>query len=200
MNVDKILLATRNKDKVREISNLLSDLSVTVLSIDDFPDIPEVVEDRDTLQDNAVKKAVELSQYFNMPALADDTGLEVDALNGAPGVLSARYAGKNATYSQNVDKLLADLLDVPDEKRTAQFRTVAAFAADGDVVSVEGVCKGVILHARRGHGGFGYDPVFYVPDVGKTFAEMTLEEKNKISHRGLALQKIKQLLKSKFGA
>ena len=199
MNVDKILLATRNKDKVREIKELLSDLSVAVLSIDDFPDIPEVKEDRNTLQGNAVKKAVELSKHFHMPALADDTGLEVDALNGAPGVFSARYAGENATYSQNVDKLLADLKDVADEKRTAQFRTVVAFADNGAVDTVEGVCKGVILRARRGDGGFGYDPVFYAPQVGKTFAEMTVAEKNKISHRGLALQKMKQLLISKFG-
>jgi len=197
---DKILLATRNKDKIKEIKELLSDLPVAIISIEDVPDLPEVIEDAETLAGNAIKKAQELSNFLQMPALADDTGLEVDALNGRPGIRSARYAGEKAEYSENVDKLLLEMQDVPDDQRQAQFRTVIAIAYHNSVDTVEGICKGVITRTRQGSSGFGYDPVFYVPSQKKTFAEMSLDEKNSISHRGIALQKMIKLLISKIGA
>ena len=198
--MDRLILATSNQDKVQEISSLLLDLNITVLSINDFSDYPVVVEDQDTLKGNAIKKAREFASYFNMPALADDTGLEVDFLNGEPGIFSARYAGEYTSYETNVQKLLKELDAVPTKERKAQFRTVMSFAIDDQVYSVEGVCKGLITSDKRGTGGFGYDPVFYVPKLDKTFAEMSLSEKNQISHRGIALRKAKELLLSKFGA
>ena len=197
---DKILIATRNKDKVSELKVLLSDLPITIVSIDDVPDLPEVLEDAKTLAGNAIKKARELSNYLNMPALADDTGLEVDALNGRPGIRSARYAGENARYSENVEKLLLEMQDIPDNQRQAHFRTVIAIAYRDKFDIAEGICRGFITSARRGSSGFGYDPVFFVPELKKTFAEMNLEDKNAISHRGMALQKVKKLLRSKIGA
>lgn len=200
MPASKLLIATRNKDKVREIADLIKFAPFTILSINDLPDLPEVAEDQDSLQGNAVKKAVELSEYYQLPALADDTGLEVDALNGAPGVFSARFAGEHASYDENVSKLLNELEDSPYAQRTAQFRTIMALAHHGNVYTVEGICRGIITDVRRGDDGFGYDPVFFYPPLGKTFAELSLREKNRISHRAIALQKMILLLKEIFGA
>ncbi len=200
MKWDHVLLATANLDKVKEMADYLKDLPITVLSIHDLKDFPQVIEDRPTLEGNAIKKAVEFAHATGYPSLADDTGLEVDALNGDPGVYSARYAGENATYSENVDKLLHELGDTRMEQRTARFRTVMALAYDGSIKTVDGVCDGYILQARRGNGGFGYDPVFFVPDYQKSFAEMDLNEKNDISHRGKALRKMKEILQQKLGA
>jgi XTP/dITP diphosphohydrolase len=200
MAAPKLLIATRNKDKVREIADLLKFTPFSVLSINDLPDLQEVAEDQGSLQGNAVKKAVNLSEYYQLPALADDTGLEVDALNGAPGVFSARYAGEHTSYDENVSKLLRELAFLPLEQRTAQFRTVMALAHQGNVHTVEGICRGIITNERRGEDGFGYDPVFYYPPLGKTFAELSLQEKNTISHRAIALQKMLHLLKELFGA
>ncbi len=194
----KLLLATRNLDKVREIRSVLADLDVELICAADVPDLPEVEEDADTLEGNAIKKAMTLHKMTGLPTLADDTGLEVEALGGAPGVFSSRYAGPDATYADNVQKLLQAMRDVPESRRQAQFRTVIAFAHDGQVETVEGVCRGVITTEPRGSNNFGYDPVFYVPDLGKTMAEMTLEEKNRISHRGRALQEIKKRLAAYF--
>ena len=194
----KLLLATRNRDKVREIRSVLADLDVELICAADVPDLPEVEEDADTLEGNAIKKALALHKITGLPTLADDTGLEVEALGGAPGVFSSRYAGPDATYADNVQKLLQAMRDVPESRRQAQFRTVVAFAHDGNVETVEGVCRGVITTEPRGSNNFGYDPVFYVPDLGKTMAEMTLEEKNRISHRGRALQEIKKRLAAYF--
>ncbi len=194
----KLLLATRNRDKVREIRSVLADLDVELICAADVPDLPEVEEDADTLEGNAIKKAMTLHKMTGLPTLADDTGLEVEALGGAPGVFSSRYAGPDATYADNVQKLLQAMRDVPESRRQAQFRTVIAFAHDGQVETVEGVCRGVITTEPRGSNNFGYDPVFYVPDLGKTMAEMTLEEKNRISHRGRALQEIKKRLAAYF--
>ncbi len=194
----KLLLATRNRDKVREIRSVLADLDVELICAADVPDLPEVEEDADTLEGNAIKKAMTLHKMTGLPTLADDTGLEVEALGGAPGVFSSRYAGPDATYADNVQKLLQAMRDVPGSRRQAQFRTVIAFAHDGQVETVEGVCRGVITTEPRGSNNFGYDPVFYVPDLGKTMAEMTLEEKNRISHRGRALQEIKKRLAAYF--
>ena len=195
-----LFLATSNKDKIDEISNLLSDLTISVLSINDFADYPKVVEDCSTLEGNAVKKAKEFSAYFKLPALADDTGLEVSALNGAPGIFSARYAGEKAGYQENVKKLLLEMIDVPGAYREAQFRTVMALAYNGEIETVEGICIGRITREQKGSAGFGYDPVFFVPELGKTFAESSFEEKNKISHRGKALELMKHLLIAKLGA
>lgn len=200
MKWDKLVIATRNRDKVREIQDLLKTLPVTILSINDFDHMIEVVEDQPTLQANAIKKATEISAQFDMPALADDTGLEVDALDGAPGVFSSRFAGPQASYDENVDLLLHRLNDVPKTQRAARFRTVMALAFGNEIDTVEGVCDGTILQERRGSNGFGYDPVFYVPEFEQTLAEMDLAHKNKISHRAKALQNMKDILQQKFGA
>ncbi len=190
-----ILLATKNKDKVTELKQILGDLPVVLKSASDMEHIPTVEEDQDTLQGNAIKKATEYSLAAGLPALADDTGLEVDALDGEPGVNSARYAGSEATYQDNVNKLVSQMAGVSKENRKARFRTVIAFVDGENVQTVEGVCEGEILDKPTGDKGFGYDPVFYYPPLEKTFAEMNTEEKNRISHRGLALQNIRDYLK-----
>ncbi|TKJ39829.1 non-canonical purine NTP pyrophosphatase [candidate division LCP-89 bacterium B3_LCP] len=183
----KILLASRNRDKQREIREKVSSLHIEILTPDDFPDLPEVVEDGDTLEENASKKARTLHQLTGVPTIADDTGLEVDFLNGQPGVYSARYAGPDATYQDNVDKLIRELQGVPEGQRGARFRCVIAYIRDGQLNTFEGKVDGFISKTPAGESGFGYDPVFYVSDEGKTFAELQLERKNAISHRGLAL-------------
>lgn len=182
----KLLLATRNPDKLREIKALFDLPHLVLLSALDFPDIPDVVEDGATLEANAEKKAVTLAQATGYWSLADDTGLEVHALDGAPGVYSARYAGENVDYAANNRKLLADLDGVPD--RAARFRCVIALAEPaGRTHYVEGVCRGRIVEATRGDCGFGYDPLFMPEGYERTFAELSPEEKNRISHRGRAL-------------
>ncbi len=200
MNWDKIVIATSNRDKVTEIQHVLHDLPITILSINDLGNMPEVVEDQPSLRGNALKKAKEISKQFDLPVVSDDTGLEVDALDGAPGVYSSRFAGANATYEDNVTKLLQQLANVPPALRTARFRTVIAFGENGNFHTVEGVCEGEILRERRGNNGFGYDSVFFIPEYKKTLAEMSLEQKNKISHRAKALLNLKDMLKNKLGA
>ena len=160
----------------------------------DFPDFPDIVEDGHTFEENARKKAEALYRWIKRPVLADDSGLEVDALDGQPGVFSARYAGEGATDEANNAKLLAALQSVPAHQRQARFRCVLVMMVDEDRQLVaEGTCEGVILDAPRGTGGFGYDPLFYVPSLGKTLAELS-EEKNRISHRGAALRQLAALL------
>ena len=182
-----ILLASRNPDKLREIRSKVASLDVKILSPDDFPHLPEVEEDGETLEANAIKKALALCKLVNLPTLADDTGLEVDALNGAPGLYSARYAGPEATYGDNVNKLLQEMKSVPKSNRLACFRCVLAYVVKDDVKIFEGRVNGLITFKAKGFNGFGYDPVFYVPEEGKTFSELPLERKNEISHRGNAL-------------
>lgn len=198
----RLLLATRNRDKITEITAALAGLDVELIAADAIPGLPEVEEDAATLQGNAIKKAATLTHHSGLLALADDTGLEVDALDGAPGVYSSRYSGENATYAENVAKLLRDMHGVAAEKRSARFRCVIAIAGDGQVVTVEGICEGKITEAAAGSGGFGYDPVFLVPELGRTFAELTLEEKNRISHRGRALKlarvKLEEILRKRL--
>ena len=186
----RLVLATRNRHKVGEISALLADLPVEILSFRDFPDLPEVVEDGATLEENAVKKAEAIAGATGLPSLADDTGLEVEALGGAPGVFSARYAGPEGDYEANNEKLLNELAGVPADRRGAAFRCVVALALpSGRTRIVEGRTDGRIIEERRGSAGFGYDPLF-VPDGGtRTYAEMTADEKNAISHRGKAIAK-----------
>lgn len=191
----KIVLATRNKDKAKELSALLQIPGLEILSLDSFPHVPEVVEDAPTLEGNAIKKAVTVAKATGHWALADDTGLEVDALNGAPGVYSARYAGEKCSYQDNVRKILESMKGVPSEKRTARFACVIALAEpSGKSETVEGECLGSITESARGTQGFGYDPVFFVPERGKTFAEMTHPEKNTVSHRARAIALMKEVL------
>lgn len=190
----QIILATGNKHKVIEIKDILRDLQVEIKPMIDFEKYPEVIEDGKTLQDNAIKKATEVAKYFNSWAIADDTGLEVHYLNGAPGVYSSRYAGEDCSYADNNNKLLKALEGVLMENRQAQFRCVIALSdPQGNVkILAEGKIKGYIATNLSGATGFGYDPLFYVPKYEKTFAELGEEIKNKISHRGLALQDFKK--------
>lgn len=190
----QFVLATHNRDKVVELRESLAVLPIQILGLDDFPGAPEVEEDGDTLEANAIKKALAIHAHTHLPAVADDTGLMVEALNGAPGVYSSRYAGPQARYADNVQKLLRELAGVPAMQRTAEFRTVMALTLDGKIYLVEGKCRGRITLAPAGDNGFGYDPVFFVPELNKTFAELTLAEKNKISHRGKAAAAFKALL------
>ena len=196
--IKELVLATRNQDKGRELAALLKELGIRIRTLVEFPDAPEVVEDGDTCEANAIKKAVTIARYTKLPAAADDTGLMVEALGGRPGVHAARYAGDGATYEDNCRKLLHELAGVPRERRKARFVTVAALAdPDGKVEAVQGVLDGLITDAPAGTQGFGYDPVFFVPELGKTLAQVTPEEKNRISHRGRAFAKLKVLLNRK---
>ena len=190
----KIVVGTRNNGKVREIQTALADLPFAVVGLPET-DIPDVEETGTTFQENAILKARHYCQFTGEYCLADDSGLEVDALDGEPGVYSARYAGLDATDAANNEKLLTVLKEVPPSGRTARFRSVLVLAGpDGSLLLVDGVCEGVILDEARGTGGFGYDPLFYMPSQGKTLAEMTIEEKNRISHRGNALNAFKHLV------
>ena len=194
----KIVLATHNKDKCKELQNSLSELNVQLLSLFDFPEIGEIIEDGITLKENALIKAREVNKITGLPALADDTGLEVDFLGGKPGVYTARYAGENCTYMDNVKKLLYDMKE--SNNRNAEFKTVIAFVDKNVELIAFGSVKGLITKKIKGIGGFGYDPVFYIEEQGKTFAEMKIEEKNKISHRALAIAKMKNLLAKSFNS
>lgn len=176
------------------MEQILSPLGIEVLSTKDFPELEEVNEDQPTLQGNAIKKARYVARQTKLPALSDDTGLEVEALNGAPGVYSARYAGKKATYQDNVQKLLKELEGKPNRK--AQFRTVAALVSGEQEFTFEGVCRGKIIEDQKGDKGFGYDPVFRPEGFDKTFAELDSTIKNTISHRGKAVLKFVEFLKS----
>ena len=191
----EIVVATRNAGKVAEIAAALADLPVTLRSLRDFGAVPDAVEDGDTFEANAVLKAKHYARYTGMACLADDSGLEVDALGGAPGVFSARYAGEGAGDAANNAKLLRELAGVPAHRRSARFRCVLAFLdEDGTLLVTEGTCEGIILEQPRGTGGFGYDPLLYLPELGKTVAELTIAEKNAVSHRGKALRQMAAML------
>ncbi len=192
--MDKLVLATRNANKIKEMKSLVSGLAIEVYSALDFPELEDVDEDQPTLDGNALKKARYVYNVTGLPSLSDDTGLEVSALNDAPGVYSARYAGENASYQDNVDKLLVEMKGKSD--RSAQFRTVLALVTDGQEHTFEGICKGEIIPVEKGTAGFGYDPVFQPEGYQTTFAEFDASEKNKISHRGRAVQKFVEFLKS----
>ena len=193
--VKEIVIATHNPDKKKEIMIALRELGVNILSLDNFPEIGEIEETGSTLLENSLIKARTVSAVTGKPAIADDTGLEVDALNGAPGIYSARYAGINVSYEDNIRKLLSEMSSFDMGSRTARFRTVVSFHSSNEELWTEGVIEGSITMNAIGKGGFGYDPVFRVRKTGKTFAEMTRQEKNRISHRGVALDKMRQLLK-----
>jgi len=196
-----IVLATRNRKKIEEIrkimSEALSGTDINILTPDDFPQCKEVEEDGDTFEANAVKKAVYISRCTRMTAIADDSGLEVYALNGAPGVYSARYAGESADDSANCEKLLYEMRGLHDEERKARFACCIAVAFGDDVKTFVGHAEGKIGTEPRGRNGFGYDPLFFPEGHSRTFAEMTDDEKNFLSHRGKALKKLQKYLKGK---
>jgi XTP/dITP diphosphohydrolase len=193
--VDELVIASRNRGKIREIRHLLEGRVGRVLSLDDLDPVPETVEDGETFEENALKKGREAAAFTGIPVLADDSGLIVDALDGRPGVRSARFSGEGATDETNNVKLLEELRGVPPELRTARFRCVAALCfPDGECRTFSGDLEGIILDDPRGGEGFGYDPLFLIPDYGKTLAEMSLEEKNALSHRSKALRKFISIL------
>jgi XTP/dITP diphosphohydrolase len=191
----QIVLATRNRHKLQEVRDMLQGMPVEILSCDGFAGCPDVVEDGATFADNALKKARAIARHTGHITIADDSGLEVDALGGLPGIYSARYAGEPADDRRNNDKLLAELDGMPDEKRGAQFTCVIAIVdGRGREKVVEGVCRGVIIRELKGLQGFGYDPLFFDAASGLTFAEMAARQKNSISHRSRAIQELKKIL------
>ncbi len=191
----QIVLATRNQHKKQELVALLSGLDITIRTLDEFPEAPEVVEDGETCEANAMKKAVEIARFTGLPAVADDTGLEVDALGGRPGAFAARYAGEHATYDDNCRKLLHELGDIPPAQRGARFVTVAAIAfPGGKTLSAKGELEGVIAESIVGSNGFGYDPVFILPEYNQTLGQLPPEVKNRISHRARAFAQARTLL------
>jgi XTP/dITP diphosphohydrolase len=193
--IKELVLATRNREKGAELAALLKDLGIRVRTLAEFPGAPEVVEDGETCEANAVKKATAIARYTGLPTLADDTGLMVDALNGRPGVYAARYAGEDASYEDNCRKLLQELAGVSRPRRTATFLTVAAIALPSRGVQVaKGQLQGLITEEPAGSQGFGYDPVFFVLELGRTLAELSADEKNHVSHRAKAFATVRTLL------
>ena len=194
----KIVIATRNRHKAVELQTLLHGAGYDAVQLDEIdPDnkIPEVEETGTTFKENALLKAHAIAKATGLPSVADDTGLEVDALGGAPGIFSARYSGENCTYEDNVKKLLRELSDIADDRRTARFKTVAVYVHKETELSAEGVVEGVITEKAEGVGGFGYDPVFSVLDMKKTYAQLADEEKNRVSHRGKAIRSLIEKLR-----
>jgi XTP/dITP diphosphohydrolase len=186
-----LVIATGNKGKIVEIKNLLEGFPVTIKSLDDFGPIPEVVEDGETFDENAYKKASFTAKVLGYPALADDSGLVVEALGGAPGVYSARYGGQGASDEDRVRKLLEEMKSTKNRK--AAFECVLSIAVpSGPALTYEGRCEGVIAEEPAGSNGFGYDPIFYFPPLKRTFAQMTIEEKSRVSHRGKALGELRE--------
>lgn len=200
MSKTQIVLATRNKKKLKELQDILGE-EFEVLTLDSFPNAPEVVEDGKTFAENSLKKAKEIFQHTKITAIADDSGLEVDALNGKPGVYSARFSGENATDEENNELLLKKLEGIPETERTARFRCCIAIVGEKLKETFEGSVEGTILLAPFGKNGFGYDPLFFVKEHTATFAQIPPKIKNQISHRGnalrelfLSLDKIKKLI------
>lgn len=187
----KIILSTKNRGKIKEINRLFEGSDVEFVGLDAFPDVPDVVEDGETFEENALKKAREVHQYTGMTALSEDSGLEVDALGGAPGVRSARFASQTASDRENVEKLIEELRDVPREKRTARFVSVFCLFNGGEPTFFEGFVSGRIDQEPRGESGFGYDPLFIPDGYDNTFAELGSEIKNRISHRARAIEKLR---------
>jgi XTP/dITP diphosphohydrolase len=190
-SMEELIIATKNKGKAKEFVELFEPLGFRVKTLLDYPDAPDIEETGETFEENALLKAAGISNIFQKIVIADDSGLVIDALDGRPGVYSARYAGTNKDDEANIQKVLFEMKDVPEEKRTAHFHCTLALVVPGkDPVIVEGTCNGLILTEKRGNNGFGYDPIFYLPHLKKTMAEMTSEEKNQISHRGNAIRKL----------
>ncbi len=190
----KLILATSNRHKIEEIKSILKDLPLEILTLTDFPNYPPLIEDGRTFEENSRKKAIIVHQHTKLLTLADDSGLEVFYLNGRPGVYSARYAGENTTDALNNEKLLREMRGVAPRRRRAQFRAVLTLLGDGVDETTEGVCLGKLAEEPRGTNGFGYDPIFIPDGYTQTYAELTLEEKNKISHRARALERMREKL------
>ncbi|MBI1387093.1 MAG: XTP/dITP diphosphatase [bacterium] len=196
--MNTLLIATRNQKKQKELEELLAGFDWRVVTLREYSDCPETVEDADTFIGNAVKKAMDASRHTGLLTLADDSGLEVDALDGRPGVYSARYArGEGSTDEENLRKVLEEMESVPESDRGAHFVCAAALAMGEEVVfTTQQRVSGVLLHKPVGKGGFGYDPIFYYPPFGRTFAEIPSEKKHVVSHRGQALQEVKSFLET----
>lgn len=195
--MSKIILASGNVGKVQEINALLASHGIVVISQNEF-DVPEAIEDGLSFVENAIKKARNACQHTGLPSIADDSGIEVDALNKTPGIYSARYSGKGATDKKNYEKMLAELEGVPADKRTARYQCVMVYmnsADDPTPIITQGALEGTILTAPQGDGGFGYDPIFWLEDKQCSAAELSLEDKNKISHRAIALNALAKKLK-----
>jgi XTP/dITP diphosphohydrolase len=195
----EILIASNNKDKLSEIRKIFDNEDLRILSLKDIGIEIEVIEDQETLEGNALKKAKEIFEISKIPTISDDTGLFVKVLNGEPGVYSSRYAGENVSYDDNCQKLIKNMKGIPETKREAYFKTIICFYFEKDKHDLfEGICNGKIINQKRGAEGFGYDPLFIPDGYKKTFAEMNEDEKNKISHRGRALMKLKEFMDTKF--
>ena len=196
----KIILATKNKGKVADFEKLTEYMNIEVISfLDEEINFPDVVEDGETFEENSVKKALEIAKYTGMITVSDDSGLCVEALDGAPGIYSARYSGENATDSKNIDKLLEEMKNIPQGERQAKFVSVVSIAKpDGTVQSFRGEVEGEIIFERKGTNGFGYNPVFFSYELQKTFGEATMEERVTVSHRARAFRELKEKVLNKF--
>ena len=193
----EVIIATKNPGKAKEFEHIFAPRGIMVRTLLDFPEIPEVEETGSTFEENAILKAEAVSQALNKMVIGDDSGLMVDALEGKPGIYSARYAGEPKNDQNNTKKVLSELTGVPEAERTARFYCALAVAVPGqETFTVSGTCEGRILEAPRGTNGFGYDPVFFVPDKGCAMAELSADEKNNISHRANALKKLDDVLDS----
>lgn len=191
----KIVIATKNEGKVKEITEMFEGMNIDLISLNHYNQAPEISEDGKNFFENALKKAKIVSEFTGETVLADDSGLSVDILNGEPGIYSARYAGDEATDEENNNKLLAKLHDVPPQKRSASFFcSLVLYKKDGNYEAFEGRWVGQIIDERRGENGFGYDPIFFVPELKLTAAELPAAIKNKVSHRGQAFAKLKKVL------
>lgn len=193
--MNRIVLATRNKHKTEEIKTILKDLRLEILTLNDFPDVPVLKEEGSTFRENSLQKAHAVHLYTKIPTLADDSGLEVFFLNGRPGVISARYAGDGATDEENNEKLLGQMRGVAPRRRGAQFRAVLTLFGDNGTEVTEGICPGRLAELPSGTNGFGYDPIFIPDGFSRTYAELTAEEKNLISHRARALAAMREVLR-----
>lgn len=193
----KLVLATRNENKIKEIQTILKDLNLEILTLNDFPGVPDLVEDGSTFQENSQRKSRTVYQHTKLLSLADDSGLEVFYLNKRPGVWSARYAGEGASDEENNNKLLKEMRGVPPRRRRAQFRALLTLVGEHYEETTEGICAGRLGEAPRGTNGFGYDPIFIPDGFTKTYAELAAEEKNRISHRAKALEKMREVLRRK---
>ena len=197
--MDTVIIATKNKGKAKEFEKMFLPLGLTVKTLLDYPELEDVEETGTTFKENAVLKAETIAKVLGTRVIADDSGLEVDALEGRPGVYSARYAGSEKNDEANIDKVLEELQDVPESERTARFCCALAMAEQGkETLTVFGTCEGHILRERRGTNGFGYDPVFFVDAKGKAMAELPSDEKNKISHRAMALKQLEKMLQERI--
>jgi XTP/dITP diphosphohydrolase len=196
--METVIIATKNKGKAKEFEKLFLPHGLMVKTLIDYPELEDVEETGTTFEENAVLKAEAISKALDVRVISDDSGLVVDALEGRPGVYSARYAGIEKNDEANIDKVLEELQDVPDSERTARFCCALAMAEPGkETLTVFGTCEGHILRERRGTNGFGYDPIFFVDSLGKAMAELPSEEKNKISHRAVAIKELEKVLKER---